>query len=75
VRVLAVAAVGGGFVELVVAISSSVRFMPRRESAHSTRALAAVHESESGTFRTSQVRQMMSVPEGEADLPIARRDF
>jgi hypothetical protein len=46
VRVLAVAAVGGGFVELVVAISSSVRFMPRRESAHSTRALAAVHESE-----------------------------
>jgi hypothetical protein len=52
VRVLAVAAVGGGFVELVVAISLSVRFMPRRESAHSTRALAAVHESESGTFRT-----------------------
>ena len=37
--------------------------------------LANSEPSTHGTFRTSQVRQMMSVPEGEADLPIARRDF
>ena len=36
---------------------------------------SAARWSPHGTFRTSQVRQMMSVPEGEADLPIARRDF
>lgn len=40
---------GAASSNLLRAISLSVRFMPRRESAHSTRALAAVHESESGT--------------------------
>jgi hypothetical protein len=39
------------------------------------KALANPEPSTHGTFRTSQVRQMMCVPEGEADLPIARRDF
>jgi hypothetical protein len=68
VRVLAVAAVGGGFVELVVAISLSVRFMPRRESAHSTRALAAVHESASGTFLTCRRTLTMSVHWGQTGV-------
>jgi hypothetical protein len=52
VRILAVAAVGGGLVELVARdLVERALHAARGESAHSTRALAAVHESESGTKR------------------------
>ena len=59
---------GAASSNLLRAISLSVRFMPRRESAHSTRALAAVHESESGTFEPCRRTITVSVYRGRAEV-------